>query len=64
MDATNIYNIVWDMTIGAGVMPESWTAKHEEHVAGRLGREEGLTPDEKYTAKQAWQRCYQKFHQP
>lgn len=60
VDRADIYSIVWDMTIGLGVMPERWTEDQVRRVEDRVGRE--LTLRESDEARSAWERCYQEFH--
>jgi hypothetical protein len=57
----DMYNKVWDITIGSGDMPEEF-APVQADLEEDLGR--ALTSEEKDEARAAWRRCYQEFHQP
>lgn len=61
MAQINLYDIVWDMTVGAGEDDE-FTPSHLSRVSEHLGRE--LTPDEVKEVRAHWGTCLMEMAHP
>lgn len=61
MAQINLYDIVWDMTVGAGEDDE-FTPQHLSRISERLGRE--LTPAEVKEVRAHWSTCLMEMAHP
>ncbi len=59
----NIDQIVWDMTVGAG-MSEVESPRGEDFAQISYSLKRPLTSEDKQLVRRAWARCIQEMNQP